>query len=91
MLGLMDESGVSACPAQEPTPTTRANLLHSPPPVKEEKKLKLVDTFPVKLANKIEDNYHLCNKKALLYNMKSYYESIGEDPFDALPVTFHIK
>jgi tubulin--tyrosine ligase len=51
----------------------------------------MVDTFPVKLANKIEDNYHLCNKKALLYNMKSYYESIGEDPFDALPVTFHIK
>ena len=45
----------------------------------------------MKLANKIEDNYHLCNKKALFVNMKNYYEAIGEDPFDSLPVTFHIK
>ena len=45
----------------------------------------------MKLANKIEDNYHLCNKKALFVNMKSYYEAVGEDPFDSLPVTFHIK
>lgn len=53
--------------------------------------MKLVETYPVKLANKIEDNYHLCNKKALFVNMKSYYEAINADPFDALPVTFHIK
>ena len=51
----------------------------------------MFDTYPVKLANKIEDNYHLCNKKALLVNMKNYYEAIGEDPFAALPVTFHVK
>ena len=24
-------------------------------------------------------------------NMKSYYEAININPFDALPVTFHIK
>ena len=23
--------------------------------------------------------------------MKNYYEAIGEDPFNSLPVTFHIK
>ena len=23
--------------------------------------------------------------------MRNYYESIGEDPFDYLPVTFHVK
>jgi len=24
-------------------------------------------------------------------NMKGYYEAIGEDPFIALPMTFHVK
>ena len=55
------------------------------------KRSKPFDIYPVKLANKIEDNYHLCNKKALFVNMKNYYEAVGEDPFDSLPVTFHIK
>ena len=41
--------------------------------------------------NKIEDNYHLSNKKALFVNMKTYYEAMHEDPFDSLPVTFHVK
>jgi hypothetical protein len=36
---------------------------------------------PVRLYNKLEDSYHLHNKKALLYNMKTYYELIGQDPF----------
>jgi len=33
----------------------------------------------------------LSNKKALFINMKTYYEAIGEDPFIALPMTFHVK
>jgi hypothetical protein len=44
-----------------------------------------------KLYNKIEDNFHIANKKALFLNMRSYYESLGQDPFLHLPVTFHIK
>ena len=36
-------------------------------------------------------NYHLSNKKALFINMKMYYEVIGEDPFDTLPLTFHCE
>ena len=44
-----------------------------------------------KVYNKIEQNYHLDNKKALFFNLKQYYESIGKDVFDSLPVTFHIK
>ena len=28
---------------------------------------------------KMENNYHLSNKKAIFYNMKVYYEAIGED------------
>jgi tubulin monoglycylase TTLL3/8 len=43
------------------------------------------------LYNKIEDNFHLNNKKALYINMKNYYEAIGQDVFDNLPLTFHIK
>ena len=44
-----------------------------------------------KLYNKIEDNFHLANKKALFLNMRNYYESLNQDPFNTLPVTFHIK
>jgi len=60
-------------------------------PAKNNGRGKPFELYPVKQANKIEDNYHLCNKKALFFNMKNYYEAIGEDPFDSLPVTFHIK
>ena len=89
-----DIPGVTAAPPQVP-----ATQLSPNPPAKEESKkeaannprAKPFDTYPSKLANKIEDNYHLCNKKALFVNMKNYYEAIGEDPFDALPVTFHVK
>jgi len=40
---------------------------------------------------KMENNYHLSNKKAIYYNMKVYYEAIGRDYFQRLPLTFHIK
>jgi hypothetical protein len=39
----------------------------------------------------MEANYHLSNKYALFYNMSRYYRSINRDPFDVLPLTFHIK
>lgn len=41
--------------------------------------------------NHQENNFHLSNKKAIWYNMKIYYESLGVDPFDYMPLTFHIK
>ena len=95
--------GVTFAPPENKPATSTINT--SPPPVNREEskkepiraaadaqgRVKPFDTYPVKLANKIEDNYHLCNKKALFVNMKNYYEAIGEDPFDSLPVTFHIK
>jgi hypothetical protein len=40
---------------------------------------------------KMENNYHLSNKKAIFYNMKVYYEAIGEEYYKKLPLTFHIK
>ena len=39
----------------------------------------------------MENNFHLSNKKALYYNMKIYYESVGQDWCSVLPLTFHIK
>ena len=50
-----------------------------------------VDKLDTKLYNKIEDNFHMAKKKALLLNMTNYYESLGQNVFDSLPVTFHIK
>ena len=42
--------------------------------------------------NRLEDNYHLANKKALFMNVANYYKALGYDPFDvAIPLTFHIK
>ena len=49
---------------------------------------KLLET---KLYNKIEDNFHMANKKALLLNMKNYCDALNDDVFAGLPVTFHIK
>lgn len=39
----------------------------------------------------MECNYHLSNKYALFYNMSRYYNSIGRDPFEVLPLSFHIR
>jgi len=39
----------------------------------------------------MEHNYHLSNKKALFWNMSEYYKALGQDPFENLPLTFHIE
>ena len=39
----------------------------------------------------MEANYHLSNKYALANNMHRYYISIGRDPLEVLPQTFHVK
>ena len=39
----------------------------------------------------MECNFHLTNKYALFVNMSKYYKSIGRDPLDVLPLSFHIK
>jgi tubulin--tyrosine ligase len=40
--------------------------------------------------NKVEDSQNLTTKKALFLNMCSYYDSVGKNPFEALPLTFHL-
>jgi hypothetical protein len=45
----------------------------------------------VRIQNHFPLNYIIGNKKALLYTMSQYYESIGKKVFNYLPLTFHIK
>jgi hypothetical protein len=39
----------------------------------------------------MEANYHLSNKKSLFWNMTNYYKKLGQDPFERLPLTFHVE
>lgn len=45
----------------------------------------------MRIYSKLEDNFHLSNKKALFFNMCQYYKLIGKEPFEILPLTFHIE
>ena len=47
--------------------------------------------FQTKIYNRLEDNFHLSNKKALFWNMSEYYKSMNKSPWNALPITFHIE
>ena len=52
----------------------------SEPPVGVNQVLSALDPgkfTETKMYNKIEDNFHLNNKKALYINMKNYYEALG--------------
>jgi hypothetical protein len=72
-----------------PEPVSRSDLKMN----KYQPKVDLdpMETETTIICNHVEGHVHLSNKKALFYNMKNYYESIGEDPFKYLPLTFHIK
>lgn len=43
------------------------------------------------MQNHLINNYVIGNKKALFHTMINFYTSIGEDVFNYLPLTFHIK
>ncbi len=45
----------------------------------------------VRQANRLENNFHISNKKCLFYNIRSFFTYIEKDPFEHIPVTFHIK
>lgn len=58
---------------------------------KEEEKEENVTSHSLITYGKMENNYHLANKKAIFYNMKVYYEAIGEEYHKHMPISFHIK
>ena len=35
----------------------------------------------VKIYNRLEDNFHISNKKAMFINLRNYYEALGRDVF----------
>lgn len=41
--------------------------------------------------NHFEFNWNITNKKALYYNMKKFYQAIKVDPFEFIPLTFHVQ
>lgn len=43
------------------------------------------------MQNHLINNYVIGNKKALFHTMSSFYAEKGEDVFEYLPLTFHIK
>ena len=43
------------------------------------------------LHNKLEKNFHLSNKKAMFFNLRRYYEVTQRNPFEYLPLTFHVR
>lgn len=57
----------------------------------EEKKEENPTSHHMITTNHQENNFHLSNKKAIYYNMKIYYEATGQNPFDTIPLTYHIK
>ncbi len=44
----------------------------------------------LRMCNHLERHYHLSNKKAMFINLVRYYTATKEDPFNTLPLTFHI-
>lgn len=55
-------------------------------------RLKQSTAGPKLMYNRLEDNFHLSNKKALFMNMCHYYRKLNLNPFEvAIPLTFHIK
>lgn len=40
--------------------------------------------------NHVTNNWNLSNKKALFMNLKHYYEAQKINPFDYIPMTFHV-
>ena len=48
--------------------------------------------IPTLIYNRLDDNYHLSNKKALFLNVSNYYRAMGINPFEvAIPLTFNVK
>ena len=55
-------------------------------------KLKLIENRSsyIKMHNHVTNNWNLSNKKALFMNLKIFYEAQKANPFEYIPMTFHV-
>ena len=53
--------------------------------------LRKINISNLRIHNHLTNNYIIGNKKALFYTMSKYYQATNQDPFDYLPLTFHIQ
>lgn len=44
----------------------------------------------LRIHNHLTNNWNLSNKKALFMNLKHYYEAQKINPFEYIPMTFHV-
>lgn len=52
--------------------------------------LIVVDSRQLKLTNHLPQQHQLSNKKSLFQNLHAYYKFKDLNPFDFIPVTFHL-
>lgn len=60
-------------------------------PLKRNKMRYYENSSGFRIHNHLENNWNLSNKKALFFNVKSYYEAKKINPWDYIPVTFHVE
>ncbi len=53
--------------------------------------VKVESSDNLRVHNHFNANYFIGNKKAMFYSMRKYYELLGMNVFDYLPLTFHIS
>lgn len=62
------------------------------PVIKQAMQMAPLANVPTLIYNRLDDNYHLSNKKALFLNVSAYYQAMGINPFEvAIPLTFNVK
>jgi hypothetical protein len=50
-----------------------------------------LDGRKAQLCNRLPENNQICNKKALFKNLSKWYSQQEKDPFEFIPVTFHVS
>lgn len=56
-------------------------------------KIKIIEnrSSQIRMHNHLANNWNLSNKKALFINIKHYFESKKINPFEYIPMTFHVE